>query len=73
MMRWNADGAEAAVVSDGKVMPLSYSGLLKHSTNELSRSVMGEPLHPSFRPPRQYTGKLLRAERNIFCYGGGIS
>ena len=37
----------------------SYSGLLRHTVNELAQTVLGNPLGPSFHLPRAYTGELI--------------
>ena len=44
--------------------PLShnYSGLLRHTVNELAQTVLGNPLDPSFHLPRAYTGELIGRE-----------
>ena len=40
----------------------SYSGLLRHTVNELAQTVLGNPLGPSFHLPRAYTGELIGIE-----------
>ncbi|XP_068221711.1 uncharacterized protein [Palaemon carinicauda] len=65
LSRWNEDRANAAVEMD--VSPYStsrelYSGPLKAATNDLSHSVFGKPIHPSYCAPRQYTGELIGIE-----------
>ncbi|KAH3813745.1 hypothetical protein DPMN_142212 [Dreissena polymorpha] len=60
IFRWNSDRASEAITSqpETQVVPVTYSGPLKHHTNMLWQELCGRPLFPDF-PPGKYTGKSL--------------
>lgn len=61
LYRWNQDRATQAV--DGRTTYChTYSSLLRHSVNQLSEKVLGNPLDHSFKAPRAYTGELIGVE-----------
>ena len=58
LVRWNRDRvARALSTSDGEQH--SYSSLLHHAANKLSKAVTGEHLITSFQEPRKYTGRYI--------------
>lgn len=61
LYRWNQDRASQAVEVEAPLCH-TYSGLLRHAVNQLSQTVLGNPLDPAFQHPRAYTGELIGVE-----------
>ena len=56
--RRNQDRASRIVAAEAPLYH-SYSGLLRHTVNELAQTVLENPLDPSFHQPRAYNGELI--------------
>ncbi|KAH3813668.1 uncharacterized protein LOC127835179 [Dreissena polymorpha] len=58
---WNSDRASEAITNqpETQVVPVTYSGPLKHHTNMLWQELCGRLLFPDFKPPGKYTGELV--------------